>query len=720
MSTTISSQTSPPSSPASHLRPEALNYLFSSVSRIKGVGESTARNLARLLPAATALSGETMPRVRDLLFHLPTGLLDRRLTFPLCEAPEGVTATFTVHVDAHQPPKMRGKPYRVLCSNATGDITLIFFHAHTDYIKQALPEGSTRVISGRTERFDFRLQMSHPDIITTPDKLEEIQKPEAIYPLTLGLTSRRIAKYIDTALQKTPDLPEWIAPAMLEENHWPRWKEALEHIHHPDSEDALNPLSPDRKRLAYDEMLAGQLYLAILRSKMQRTPGPKIVGNGKLTSALLASLPFKLTPGQHAVLEEIATDMRSGKRMGRLLQGDVGSGKTIVALLTMLRVAEHNLQSALMVPTEIIAQQHYETIRKLAEPLGVTVTLLTGSVKGKPRKDTLEAIASGESHITIGTHALFQEQVQFANLALVVIDEQHRFGVAQRHALTEKGDSPHLLHMTATPIPRSLTMTLYGDMDCSSLREKPAERLPITTRVIPLSRYHELMDRMASALDKGEKIYWICPLIDEKSTEGELDITPETDIAAAEYRFTEFKARFGESRVSLVHGRMKADARDAGMRRFHSGETRLLVATTVVEVGVDVRDATIIVIEKAERFGLSQLHQLRGRVGRGDKPSACVLLYTDKSGETAKARLQTLRDSEDGFAIAEADLKIRGGGDLLGSRQSGLPRFIFMDILEHEQLLAHTREDAKNILETDPQLKTKRGQALQILLDLFE
>lgn len=701
------------------MRDESLFFLFSPISRVKGIGDATARNLARLLPTATALSGDSTPLVRDLIFHLPTGLLDRRFMPSLVSAPEGVIATFVVHVDAHTPPKLRGKPYRVLCSNDTGDITLIFFHAHTDYIKQALPEGSTRAISGRTERFDFRLQMSHPDIITTPDKLEDIQKPEAIYPLTVGLTSRRIAKYIDTALQKLPDLPEWIDEEFMREHHFPSWKNALQQIHQPTDEDALSPLSPARTRLAYDEMLAGQLHLTMLRRNRSQQQGAKISGNTKLTSALLKSLPFKLTAGQLAVVDEIAADMNSGKRMGRLLQGDVGSGKTIVALLAMLRATEQSLQSALMVPTEIIAQQHYETLRKLCEPLGVTVTCLTGSVKGKARKDALEAITDGSAHIVVGTHALFQEHVQFDNLALVVIDEQHRFGVAQRQALTSKGAAPHLLHMTATPIPRSLTMTLYGDMECSILREKPAERLPITTRTIPLSRYQEIMQRLAVALDKGEKVYWICPLIEEATpAEGQLNVTPDSDIAAAEFRFTEFKIRF-PGKVSLVHGRMKADARDAEMRRFHSGETRLLVATTVVEVGVDVRDATIIVIEKAERFGLSQLHQLRGRVGRGDQPSSCVLLFSDKTSEIGQTRLTTLRNSEDGFEIAEADLKIRGSGDLLGSRQSGLPRFIFMDILEHHEMLDHARENATLILNQDPQLTTPRGKALQNLLDIF-
>lgn len=704
------------------MRDQSLFYLFSSVTRIKGIGGATAKALERLLPTATTLGDVGIPTIRDLLFHLPINVLDRSFTCPLREAPDGVVATFVVTVGTPHPPPMarRGgkKPYKVICSNDTGDITLTFFNAHTDYIKQALPEGSRRVISGRTEHFDRHLTMSHPDIITTVDKLAEVQKLEAVYPLTVGLTSRRIGKIVDDALQHTPDFPEWIDPEALTAQQWPSWKEALRQAHHPHTKEDLLPLSPARKRLAYDEMLAGQLYLALLRRSMQHQAGEVITGNGTLTKSLIASLPYTLTAGQRRVLDDIHHDMQSGKRMGRLLQGDVGSGKTIVALLAMLRVVEQGMQAALMVPTEIIAQQHYETIHALTQPLGVHCVLLTGSVKGKQREKVLAAIASGDAHIVIGTHALFQEQVVFHKLALVVIDEQHRFGVAQRMALTAKGDAPHLLHMTATPIPRSLTMTLYGDMDASALTEKPAERLPITTRVIPMSRYDDIMERLHTALERGEKAYWICPLIDEKYVEGELELTPEKDIAAAQMRFTEFKARFGGI-VGLVHGKMRADARDKEMQRFAGGDTRLLVATTVVEVGVDVRDATIIVIEKAERFGLSQLHQLRGRVGRGNKPSACVLLCSDYLNEVAQARLSILRESQDGFAIAEEDLRIRGGGDLLGVRQSGLPRFIFMHLIEHKELLEKAREDAASVLAHDPNLTSERGKALKILLQLF-
>jgi ATP-dependent DNA helicase RecG len=725
------------------MRPESLFFLFSPVTRIKGVGGETAKALTRLLPPATALAGGSVPIIRDLLFHLPVGLLDRRFTCKLREAPDGVIATFVVKVEEHLPPKQRryGKqPYKVFCSNDSGDITLVFFNASTDYLKQSLPVGQMRVISGRTEHFDQRLQMTHPDIIAPVSQLAEVQKPDAVYPLTVGLTSRRIGKIVNDALAKLPELPEWIAA----EKQFPSWKQALMRAHHPTSQEDLLPTAPSRLRLAYDEMLSNQLHLALLRRNMQAQAVEIITGTGALTSQLLAALPFKLTKGQEQVYKEIYDDLQSGRRMGRLLQGDVGSGKTIVALLAMLRAVEQGLQTALMVPTELIASQHFEVITSLLSTLHPpsSTVLLTGSVKGKARSQALAAIASGEARIVIGTHALFQDKVEFKNLALAVIDEQHRFGVNQRMALTSKGASPHVLHMTATPIPRSLTMTLYGDMDCSLLKEKPAERKPIATRVIPSSRYEEVMQRLQAALDRGEKAYWICPLIEESPENTFLPhstlYTPNSDLAAATSRHTEFKARFGD-RVGLMHGRMPAEKRHEEMQKFASGATRLLVATTVVEVGVDVRDATIMVVEQAERFGLAQLHQLRGRVGRGDKPSACVLLYSEDSGvriqesgsnfsslhpesripNPSLARLSVLRETEDGFKIAEADLAQRGGGDLLGVRQSGLPRFIFTDLFEHQSLLEQSRQEVDGLLAADPALASVKGNALKLLLELF-
>lgn len=705
------------------MRHEMLNYLFSAVTRVKGVGGSTSEALCRLLPAPTVISGATLPIIRDLLFHLPVGLLDRRFTCPLNEAPDGVIATFVVTVEIHQPPpagsrRFSKKPYKVICSNETGDITLVFFNPREDYLKQALPVGKQRVISGRTEKFDYQLQMTHPDIITTVDKLSDVQKPEAVYPLTLGLTSRKIHKLVSDTLEKTPEFPEWISPEMLAQKNWKSWKQSLIDAHNPKEQDDLQPLSPTRLRLAYDEMLANQLHLAILRQNRQHQAGEIIKGTGKLTDILLRELPYSLTGGQQQVLKEIAADMESGSRMGRLLQGDVGSGKTIVALLSMLKAVEQGLQCALMVPTEIVANQHFEVISNLTKELGISVALLSGRIKGNARKQVLDSLANGKTSIIIGTHALFQEQVEFANLAFIVIDEQHRFGVNQRMALSAKGNAPHVLHMTATPIPRSLTMTIYGDMESSKLTEKPAHRQPITTRVIPLSRYDEIMERLKAALARGEKAYWICPLIEDNSTQDNLGFTNETDIAAAKSRYTEFKARFGD-KVGLVHGQMKSDERDEVMQAFAAGNLSLLVATTVVEVGVDVRDATIIVIEKADRFGLSQLHQLRGRVGRGDKPSACVLLCSDSSKEVAQSRLSILRETEDGFKIAEADLAIRGGGDLLGTRQSGLPRFIFTDLFEHQELLEQAKADITGFLASENSMQTQRGKALELLLQLF-
>lgn len=698
------------------MRDEQLYYLFSNVTRIKGVGDAVAKKLSRLLPPA---SEGGLPKVRDLMFHLPGGIVDRRFTCPLNEAPDGKVATFVVTVDEHVPPPTRrkGSAYRVICSNDTGEITLVFFHTHTDYIKKSLPVGAQRVISGKVEYYNYVAQMPHPDVITPVSKLKSVQTVEPVYPLTVGLSSRRIAGMVEEILVKLPDLPEWIKD---KNETWPSWKEALTIAHHPQNEDDLYPQSPARQRLAYDELLANQLHLALCRSNAKKQAGRAMASEDTLLGKLRQSLPFQLTGGQEHVIANIHADMASGKRMTRLLQGDVGSGKTIVALAAMLRAVEQGAQAALMVPTEIVAGQHYKTLSVLAEPLGVKVAFLTGSVKGAARKEALKAIASGDANIVVGTHALFQEKVVFADLALAVIDEQHRFGVNQRMALSAKGQHPHLLHMTATPIPRSLTMTLYGDMDVSQLTEKPAERQPITTRTLPAARYDAVMERLQAALDRGEKAYWVCPMIDEKTVEGELTLTPEQDIAAAEMRYTEFKARFSENLVGLVHGRMKAPEREAVMQAFASGEIRLLIATTVVEVGVDVRDATIMVIEKAERFGLSQLHQLRGRVGRGDKPSACLLLHSDKLSEIGEKRLGVIRDSEDGFHIAEMDLALRGSGDLLGVRQSGIPKYIFADLFEHQELLKAAQTQALSVIKQDSALAMPEHIPLRTLMQLYE
>lgn len=654
------------------MRPTELFPIFSPVTTLKGVGSQVAQMLGRLVhndENATVL-------IKDILFQLPTGVVDRRNSPPLREAKHETICTFRVKVETHHPPGggrfANKRPYKVVCSNDTGDITLVFFHAAKDYIEKTLPVGHERIISGKVEMFDFTLQMTHPDIIAPVSDLEKVQIIEPQYPLTAGLTNKRLKNIILQALEKVPEMPEWLPEAEVKQYGGLSFKQALLAAHSPKTELDILPTTHARMRLAFDELLAEQLLLSKARENSAAQKGILLPNESSgLWLQLKQQLPYQLTSGQHEILAEISTGLASGNRFIRLLQGDVGSGKTIIALFAMLRAVERAHQAALMVPTEIVAQQHFSRIVPLADALDVKTVLLTGSAKGAERKRALEQIENGDAQIIIGTHALFQEHVNFNSLALVVIDEQHRFGVEQRMALVNKGDRPHLLHMTATPIPRSLMMTLYGDMQTLILKDKPHGRKPITTRVIALSRADELLKRLEAALARGEKAYWICPQIEDKSTDASLF---EQDIAAAELRFKEFHTRFG-NKVALVHGRMKADQRQSAMQDFLNGNVQLLVATTVIEVGVDVPDATIIIIERAERFGLSQLHQLRGRVGRSDKESFCILLYADSTTVDARERLLTLRNHEDGFTIAEVDFKLRGGGELLGKRQAGQKQY---------------------------------------------
>ena len=706
------------------MRPPLLNALFTDVLRLKGVGEQVKKALLRLLPRRAQFANVSSHHliVRDLVYHLPIGVINRRNAPPLMEAVPDTVITADVVVEAHYPPQARraGKkpaPYKILVSNETGSMMLIFFHQKGDYLKTLLPVGEQRIVSGKVERQDGILHMPHPDYVTRLSERAHVQQVEPVYPLTHALSNRQIRKLMQQALASLPLLPEWADTALLSEKKWQPWQESLVAAHHPNAQENLLPADHARERLAYDELLAHQLAIAILRRRIRKIAGPVIADNNLLREKLLATLPFELTQGQRQVLQEIDADMASGNRMLRLLQGDVGSGKTVVALLAMLRAVEAGYQCALMVPTEIVASQHLAFVQKNCAALNIGIVLLTGNVQGGKRTEILDQIQNGSAKIIIGTQALFQEHVQFHNLGLIVIDEQHRFGVKQRLALSAKGSNPHILLMTATPIPRSLTLTQYGDMDSSLLREKPVGRKPIDTRAIPLSRVEAVIEGLARALDAGSKIYWICPLIEEAELEeGSTAFSP--DLAAAEERYREFRHRFG-ARAGLLHGRMKQAEREAAMHAFAEGECAILVATTVVEVGVNVPEATVMIIEHAERFGLSQLHQLRGRVGRSDAASSCLLLYADRAGETAIARLKALRETEDGFRIAEQDLYLRGGGDILGTRQSGLPEFYVADILLHAELLATAHKDAQLALSKDAALTSARGQALRHLLYLF-
>ena len=684
------------------MRPEILFPLFASVTSLPGIGP-------RLAPLVERAAGGD--KVLDVLWHLPAGIVDRRFTPKVAEAPEDRIATLTVTVDAHMPPRTPRLPYKVRCRDETGFLHLVFFHVKGDWVARSLPIGATRVVSGRIERFRDEVQMTHPDHIVTPDELSTLATVEPVYGLTAGLTLKGMGKLVRAAVARAPDLPEWLDPALRARECWPTWREAVAAGHAPSDEADLAPTAPSRRRLAYDELLANQLALAVVRRNQRRLAGRSIRGDQSLCRKALSALPFDLTGAQRVALAEITADMASDERMLRLLQGDVGSGKTVIGLLAMLTAVEAGAQAALMAPTEILARQHYATIAPLAEAAQVPIALLTGRDKGKARQKILDGLADGRTPLVVGTHALIQDEVAFKDLALAVIDEQHRFGVHQRLSLAGKGQGMDFLVMTATPIPRTLMLCAYGDMDVSRLTEKPPGRRPIDTRAVALSRLDEVIEAVGRQIQSGAKVFWICPMVEESAA---------IDLAAATERHAALAARFGAHQVELVHGKMKGADKDAAMERFARGNAKLLVATTVIEVGVDVPEATVIVIEHAERFGLAQLHQLRGRIGRGAQPSTCLLLYATPLSETAKARIAILRETEDGFRIAEEDLRLRGAGELLGTRQSGMPEFRLADLAAHSDLLDIARDDSRLILERDPALTSERGKALRLLLYVFE
>ncbi|HEY5379601.1 MAG TPA: ATP-dependent DNA helicase RecG [Pseudolabrys sp.] len=687
------------------MRPLVLNPLFASLTSLPGIGLKLEQLYARLLEHET-------PRVIDLLFHLPSGAIDRRARPKLNEVQAGQIVTVAVTVDEHRPPPRNRPraPYRIVTSDDTGQtLTLTFFYAREDYLRKLLPEGEMRYVSGTAELYDNLLQMVHPDRVVDEKGFANLPLVEPVYPLTEGLAAGNMRRAMEGALAKLPELPEWQDEAWLSRERFPKFSDALRHLHRPAEPHDIAPESLAWTRLAYDELLAGQLALALLRAHMRRQPGRGSASEGRVRARILKALPYMLTHSQQKALDDIVADLARPQRMLRLLQGDVGSGKTVVALLAAADVIEAGRQAAFMAPTEILARQHLATIAPLAEAAGLRVAILTGRERGPARAEILDRLALGDIDLLLGTHALFQEEVAFRDLALAIVDEQHRFGVHQRLALAQKGDAVDVLVLTATPIPRTLVLTYFGDMDISELREKPLGRQPIDTRTIPMSRMEEVEDAVGRALEEDKRAYWVCPLVEESE---------KIDLAAAEARFEELRKRFGK-KVGLVHGRMKGGEKDAAMARFAAGETQLLVATTVIEVGVDVPEATIMVIEHSERFGLAQLHQLRGRIGRGPGASTCLLLYKAPLGETAKARLAVLRDTEDGFRIAEEDLKLRGEGDLLGTRQSGSPGFHIARIETHGKYLGAARDDAALTLSRDAKLQTPRGQALRHLLYLF-
>jgi len=688
------------------MRPNVLNPLFASLSALPGIGPKLEKLFARLI----GRDGEP-PRVIDLLFHLPIGFVDRRNQPKLSDVTPDTVVTVAVTVDRHRlPPSNRPRaPYNIDASDDTNTLTITYFNARRDYLEKLFPEGALRYVSGIATLYDGHLQMLHPDRVVDAAGFARLPLIDPVYPLTEGLHPNQVRKALDLALDRLPALPEWQDPAWLTKNAYPSFAAALATLHRPAAPEDITPESAAWSRLAYDELLASQLALALLRAHMRTRAGRGSSAEGRLRDRIIAALPYSLTPSQQRAVSDITADLAQPQRMLRLLHGDVGSGKTVVALIAAAHVIEAGRQAAFMAPTEILARQHFATIAPLAASAGIRVAILTGRDRGRERSEILSALAAGDIDLILGTHALFQDEVAFRDLALAVVDEQHRFGVHQRLALARKGEAVDLLVLTATPIPRTLVLTYFGDMDVSELREKPAGRQKIDTRAVPLTRLDEVIDAVARALDEGRRVYWVCPLVEESES---------VDLAAAEERHQHLQQRFGET-VDIVHGRMSGADKDRAMGRFGRGETRLLVATTVIEVGVDVPEASVMVIEHAERFGLAQLHQLRGRVGRGAERSICLLLYRAPLGVTAKARLAVLRETDDGFRIAEEDLKLRGEGDVLGTRQSGMPGFRIARLDVHGKLLPAARDDAALVLARDPKLNSARGDALRQLLYLF-
>ncbi|MCG7518353.1 ATP-dependent DNA helicase RecG [Ruegeria sp. Ofav3-42] len=682
-------------------RPEVLFPLFAGLETLDGVGPKTAQVMVQ--------SGIESPR--DVLFGLPYAVVDRRRRESIKGADLPTTLTVEVTVGTHRPPRNKGGAYRVHVENSQTDFQLVFFHARGDYLKKVLPQGSRRVISGKLELFDGMAQMVHPDHMLPLENAGDIPEFEPVYHLTQGITQKTAYKAARSALARAPQLAEWIDPAQVGQQNWSDWATAISAAHNPQGADDVAAHAPARERLAYDELFAHQVTLALARQRERKARGIMSVGTGSLQAKVLRSLPYKPTGAQIRAIEEITADMASDARMNRLLQGDVGAGKTLVAFMALLVAVEAGGQGVMMAPTEILARQHLEGLRPLAEEAGVVLEILTGRDKGAERRAKLAALKQGDIHILVGTHAVFQSDVEFRALRLAIVDEQHRFGVRQRMELSEKGQGADVLVMTATPIPRSLALAQYGDMDVSVLDEKPPGRKPIKTAIISTERMEDVVAHLRRAINEGRQCYWVCPLVDESEV---------SDLTAAEERFKRLRTVMGEGMVGLVHGQMPAADKDAAMAAFQKGETKVLVATTVIEVGVNVPNASIMVIERAEIFGLAQLHQLRGRVGRGEADSTCLLMYQPPLSEGGRKRLEVLRETEDGFRISETDLQMRGAGDLIGTAQSGLPKFRIADLERQAGLMAIAQADARNMLSKDPKLGTERGQAVRVLLWLMK
>ncbi len=683
--------------------------LYAPLRTLAGLGARGEELVTKLL--AKPMSP---PRVIDLLWHLPSGYLDRQPLPSIASAAPGGIATLTVTPVKYTAPSKGAQraPLRVVCEDNSDTLDMVFFHGDRNGIKRLLPLNEPRIVSGRVEKYGAKLQMAHPDYILAPGDAAKLPPVEPIYPLTLGLTQKAIYRMMGGALARLPEFDEWLDASLVEAEGWPPFTRALHLLHRPETLADVAIWPKAKERLGFDEVFSSQLAIALVRRGYRQLAGRSLVGDGRLAQKMRAALPYQLTRSQEQALAEIQSDMASSRRMLRLLQGDVGAGKTVVAALSMAAAAEAGAQAAIMAPTDVLARQHLETLTPICEAAGISLGYLSGREQGKARAALLEKLGSGEIRMVAGTHALFQPDVAFSDLGLAIVDEQHRFGVAQRLALQEKarkGDAD-ILVMTATPIPRTLLLSVHGDLDVSKLTEKPAGRKPISTRAIPQDRLEELVQGLQRALKEGAQVYWVCPAVESETTR---------EMTSAEERAAYLRQLFGE-RVGLVHGKLSGAEKDAAIAAFSARDTSILVATTVIEVGVNVPNATVMIVENAEMFGLAQLHQLRGRVGRGSAQSSCVLLYKAPLSETAKSRLDILRQVDDGFVIAEEDLRLRGGGEILGSRQSGDPGFRLAPWPGAAPLIERAADLSKYILARDAYLKSTQGLAARRCLALFE
>ena len=682
-------------------RPSELFHLFGDLNNLPGIGPKTVINLKNL----------SIEKPRDFLFNLPFSVLDRLPVSSIRGVSASKIVTVEVLVKAHKIGRSRASAYRVTVQDTEVSFQLVFFNARKEYLENLFPVGERRIISGKLEFYDNIPQIVHPHHVKKINEEKAIVRFEPVYPLTSGVSQKLMFGTINGLLEKLPKLGEWIDHELLKIKGWPSWQDALKSAHCPVSADGASNTNPARLRLAFDELFSHQLSLSIARNKIKRSKGRANISTGIFQTKVINNLPFKFTEDQKLSIRDILHDLKKPERMNRLLQGDVGSGKTIVAFIGLIAAVEAGGQGAIMAPTEILARQHFETLLPLAEKAGISLSLLTGRDKGNSRRSKLAALKDGETNIIIGTHALFQADVAFQDLRFAVVDEQHRFGVNQRLELGKKGSVVDLLIMTATPIPRSLALAQYGDMDISIIKQKPPGRKPINTALISDVRIDEVVDKLKKSIANGAQAYWVCPLIEESEV---------LHYTAAERRFEQLRAKLGEGVVELVHGKMSSETKDKIMDRFVSGNTKLLVATTVIEVGVNVPSANIMVVENAEKFGLAQLHQLRGRVGRGSNQSTCLLLYKEPLNISSRKRLSILRETEDGFKISEVDLNLRGSGDAIGTAQSGLPRFRMANIDIIEMLMETAHQQARYLLAKDPNLETPQGKAARNLLWLMD